>query len=60
MKYLAMSILAIRAIGCLVRGKILCQRFASSWFQIFLEYSQQKLYLVLYILAIKAIGCLVR
>ena len=42
MKYLAMSILAIRAIGCLVRGRILCQRFASSWFRIFLEYSQQK------------------
>ena len=41
MKYLAMSILAIRAIGCLVRGKILCQRFACSWFRIFLEYSQQ-------------------
>ena len=41
MKYLAMSILAIRAIGCLVRGKNPCQRFASSWFRIFLEYSQQ-------------------
>ena len=35
MKYLALSILAIRAIGCLAlfRGKILCQRFASSWFE---------------------------
>ena len=53
MKYLAMSILAIRAIGCLVRGKILCQRFASSWFRIFPGILPAKLYLVLYILATK-------
>ena len=33
MKYLVLSILAIRAVGCLFRGKILCQRFASSWFE---------------------------
>ena len=35
MKYLALSILAVRAICCLAlfRGKILCQRFASSWFE---------------------------
>ena len=60
MKYLALSILAIRAVGCLFRGKILCQRFASSWFEFSCNTCSKNFYLILYNLATKAIGCRVR
>ena len=60
MEYLAMSILAIRAVGCLVRGKnplsTLCVLLVSNFPGIL----PANFCLVPYNLATKAIGCLAR
>ena len=57
MKYLAMSILAIRAMVALFAGKSFVNALRPLGFE-FSGILPAKLYLVLYILATKAIGCL--
>ena len=60
MKYLAVSILAIRAIGCLVRGKNLLSTLCVLLVSNFPGILPANLCLVLYNLATKAICCRVR